>query len=99
MSKIVDALYLAWTIALNDVRDAFKNKATRTNILVLIGMVVFFYWMSNLRPFDKRVDVVVLDEGIIQPATRKTTLQDGSELDFRSANSPADLEYKMAYQD
>jgi ABC-2 type transport system permease protein len=99
MSKIGDALYFAWTIALKDVRDAFKNKATRTNILVLIGMVFFFYWMSNLRPFDKRVDVVVLDEGITNLQLEKSTLQDGSELRFRSADSPADLEYKMAYQD
>ena len=63
MKKIADALYFAWAIALKDVRDAFKNRATRTNILVLVGLVVFFYWMSNLRPFDTRVNVVVLDQG------------------------------------
>ncbi len=98
MNKIGDALYFAWAIALKDVRDAFKNRATRTNILVLIGMVFFFYWMSNLRPFDKRVEVVVLDEGVTGLELEKTTLQDGSELRFRPASSFADLEQEMAYQ-
>jgi len=98
MKKISDALYFAWAIALKDVRDAFKNRATRTNILVLIGMVVFFYWMSNLRPFDKRVNVVILDQGSSSLQLDRTTLQDGSELDFRMADSMSDLEQKMAYQ-
>ena len=98
MKKIGDAVYIAWTIAIKDVRDAFKNKATRTNILVLIGLVIFFYWMSNLRPFDRRVNVVVLDEGSSSLQLGRTTLQDGSELDFRQAESIADLEQKMAYQ-
>jgi len=99
MKKIADALYFAWAIALKDVQDAFRNRATRTNILVLVGLVVFFYWMSNLRPFDTRVNVVVLDQGSSSLQLDRTTLQDGSELDFRMADSMADLEQKMAYQD
>ena len=99
MKKISDGLYYAWTIALKDVRDSFKNKATRTNILVLIGLVFFFYWMSNLRPFDKRVDVVVFDQGTSSLQLDRTELMDGSELEFRSASSMDELEKKMAYQD
>jgi ABC-2 type transport system permease protein len=99
MSKISDMLYYAWAIAMKDVRDAFKNKATRTNILVLVGLVIFFYWMSNLRPFDKSVDIVVLDQGSSNIQLDRITLQDGSELDFRSAASVSDLDQKMAYQD
>ena len=99
MKKISDALYFAWTIALKDIRDSFKNKATRTNILVLIGLVFFFYWMSNLRPFDKRVDIVVFDQGTSSTQLDRTELVDGSELEFRTASSMDELEEKMAYQD
>jgi len=99
MTKIIDALNIGWTIALKDVRDAFKNKGTRTNILVLVGMVVFFYWMSTLRPFDKSVDVVLLDEGTSSQQFEAAKLEDGSELTFRQASSFAEFEQEMAYQD
>ena len=99
MKKIRDSLYIAWTIAAKDVQDAFKNKATRTNILVLIGLVFFFYWMSSIRPFDKRVDVVVYDQGESNFNFERTELQDGSELDFREASTFEEMEKKMEYQD
>jgi ABC-2 type transport system permease protein len=59
----MDTLYMAWTIATKDILDVMKNKNTRTNIILVIGMVVFFFWASTPRPFDKRLDVVVYDEG------------------------------------
>ena len=99
MKKINESLYIAWTIAAKDVRDAFKNKATRTNILVLIGLVFFFYWMSSIRPFDKRVNVVVFDQGESNFTFARTVLQDESELNFREASSFEEMEKKMAYQD
>jgi ABC-2 type transport system permease protein len=98
MKKIRDSMYIAWTIAVKDVRDAFKNRATRTNIFILVGLVVFFYWSSTIRPFDKRVDVVVYDEGRTSLALERTELSDGSELDFRSADSIEDMEKAMEYQ-
>jgi len=98
MKKISESLYIAWTIGLKDVRDAFMNKATRANILVLIGMVIFFYFMSTLRPFDKRVDVVVLDEGSSSLKLDRTTLEDGSEFRFQQASSFTEFEKRMAYQ-
>ena len=99
MKKISDSLYIAWTIAIKDVRDAFKNRAIRTNILVLIGLVLFFYWSSTIRPFDKRVDVVVHDQGSSSLALVRTELSDGSEVDFRIADSIQEMEKKMEYQD
>ena len=99
MKKIRDALYFAWTIALKDVRDAFMNKGTRTNILVLIGLVFFFYWMSNLRPFDKEVDVVFFNQSSVSYEFEQKLLGDGSEFSFREASSMEELEKKMAYQD
>lgn len=99
MKRIRDSLYIAWTIAAKDVRDAFKNKATRTNILVLIGLVLFFYWSSSIRPFDKRVNVVVYEQGESIVTFKRTKLQNESELDFREASSFEEMEKKMAYQD
>jgi ABC-2 type transport system permease protein len=99
MNRIKESLYIAWTIAAKDVREALTNRATRTNILVLIGLVLFFYWSSTVRPFDKRVDVVVYDQGASDPNLERTTLQDGSELEFNSADSFEEMEKKMAYQD
>jgi hypothetical protein len=92
VKKTRDSLYIAWTIAAKDVRDAFKNKATRTNILILIGLVFFFYWSSSIRPFDKRVDVVVYDQGESNFTFERTELQDGSEVDFREASSFEEME-------
>lgn len=99
MKRIRESLYIAWTIAAKDIREALTNRATRTNILVLIGLVLFFYWASTLRPFDKRVDVVVYDQVGSNLNLEKTTLQDDSELEFRSADSFEEMETKMAYQD
>ncbi len=61
-STLMESLYIAGTIASKDIVDALKNKATRTNILVMVGMVVFFSWYSNVRPWDRRIDTVVYDE-------------------------------------
>jgi ABC-2 type transport system permease protein len=99
MKKLMDTLHIAWTIAVKDVREAVTNKGIRTNMLVLIGLVLFFYWASTLRPFDKRVDVVVFDEGGSNLVLERTELSDGAELDFRFAESLQDLEKQMEYQD
>jgi ABC-2 type transport system permease protein len=99
MKRIIDGLNISWAIALKDVQDAFKNRGTRTNILVLVGLVVFFYWMSTLRPFDKELEVVVLNDGSSSQAFENTRLEDGSELEFRQAESFAEFEQKMAYRD
>jgi len=62
MKRITDSLYIAWTIAKKDIADALKNKNTLTNILLVIGMVVFFFWASTIRPWDKSIEVVVYDK-------------------------------------
>jgi ABC-2 type transport system permease protein len=99
MNKIVDGLNISWAIALKDVKDAFKNRGTRTNILVLVGMVVFFYWMSTLRPFDKTLEVVILDEGTSSQEYGNSRLGDGTEIEFRQAGSFPEFEQKMAYRE
>jgi hypothetical protein len=42
MKNLMDTLYIAWIIGSKDILDALKNKSSRANILLMIGMVVFF---------------------------------------------------------
>ena len=56
MKTLLDTLYIAWIIGTKDILDALKNKSSRSNIIIMVGMVVFFYWMGILRPFDKRCE-------------------------------------------
>ena len=55
--KLGDSLHIAVTIASKDVADALRNRNTRTNILLLVGLVAFFHWGLTVRPFDKNYDV------------------------------------------
>jgi len=98
MTNIADSLHIAWAIAWKDIVDALKNKATRINLILLVGLVVFFYWSLNIRPWDKQVNIVVYDEGHTSLAIEKTTLEDGSELVFHKATSLQEMESIMSYK-
>jgi len=98
MNTLMDTLYIAWTIATKDIQDALKNKNMRTNIILMLGMVVFFYWLGTLRPFDKNVSVVVYDEGNTSLTLDAVTLGDGAEYTFREASSLPEMEKMMANQ-
>jgi ABC-type transport system involved in multi-copper enzyme maturation permease subunit len=63
MKKLLDNLYLATAIARKDIGETLKYKASRTNILILFGMLLFFYWGSAVRPYDKDIHVAYIDEG------------------------------------
>lgn len=97
-TDIVDSLYMAWTIASKDIVDALKNKNTRTNIILLVGIVVFFYWASTPRPFDKRIDVVVYDEGNTGLTSEAAELEDGYTFAFYEASSIQEMERKMGFK-
>jgi ABC-2 type transport system permease protein len=98
MKNVLDTLNIAWVIGTKDILDALKNKSSRSNIIIIAFMVVFFYWLSELRPFDKRVSVVVYDKGESTLALQTGKLADGSEYSFRQASSLQDMEQKMANQ-
>jgi ABC-type Na+ efflux pump permease subunit len=98
MKTLLDTLYMSWIIGTKDILDALKNKSSRSNIILMIGMVMFFYWLSALRPFDKNVSVVVFDEGNTSLSFDRTTLGNGSIYDFREAASIQEMEEKMANQ-
>lgn len=95
MKKLMDTVYIAWVIGTKDILDALKNMSSRVNILIMLGMVVFLYWMSSLRPFDKSVSVVVYDEGNTSLVLETVTLKDGAKYSFREANSLQEMEQKM----
>jgi ABC-type Na+ efflux pump permease subunit len=98
MRTLTNTLYMAWIIGTKDIADALKNKNTRANIVIMIGMVVFFYWFGTLRPFDKDVSAVVYDEGHTNLALDTAKLESGATYRFRKASSLLDMETKMAHQ-
>jgi ABC-type Na+ efflux pump permease subunit len=89
---------MVWTIGSEDIVDAVRNKDTRTNIILIMGMVVFFYWASTLRPFDKRIDTVVYDEGNSGLMIGSAELTDGYTFRFYEADSIHEMERMMGYK-
>jgi ABC-2 type transport system permease protein len=102
MSAIIrnftDTLYMAWAIGSKDIVDALKNKNTRTNIVLLVFIVVFFYWSSTPRPFDKKIDVAIYDEGNSSLTDLPTQLGDGYSFRFYEASSLQEMERMMGYK-
>ena len=98
MKTFLDNLYVAWAIASKDIVDALKNKNTRTNIILIMGMVVFFWWASTLRPFDKRIDTAVYDKGSSSLTVGPTELADGYTFRFYDASSLQEMESMMGYK-
>jgi ABC-type Na+ efflux pump permease subunit len=98
MKTLMDTLYIAWIIGTKDILDALKNKSSRANIILMIGMVLFFYWLGVLRPFDKNVSVVVYDEGNTNLSLEEATRTSGATYSFRKATSLQEMETRMAYQ-
>jgi ABC-type transport system involved in multi-copper enzyme maturation permease subunit len=99
LEKLTDSLYIAWTIARKDIVEAFTNKNTRINMVILLGLIVFFYWMSTPRPFDKRINAVVYDEDNSSINIKDAKLEDGTEFIFYEASSIDDMKRKMAYKE
>lgn len=98
MNNAIHTLYLAWVIGTKDILDALKNKNARNNIIIMFGMVVFFYWLGVVRPFDKDVRVVVYKEGNTSLMNETTNLGDGAKYSFRKASSLQDMEQQMSNQ-
>lgn len=98
MKKLVDTLYTVWIIGTKDILDALKNKSSRSNIVLTIAMVAFFYFLSILRPFDKNVGVVVYDEGYTKLLLESITLKDGAEYSFRESSSLLEMKQMMGNQ-
>jgi ABC-2 type transport system permease protein len=98
MNTLLDNLYMAWAIASKDIVDALKNKNTRNNLIFIMGMVVFFWWASTPRTFDKRIDTAVYDEGNSSLVTGTAELADGYAFRFYEASSLQEMERMMGYK-
>jgi len=98
ITNLMDDFYIAWAIASKDIVDALKNKSNRNNIIMIVGMVVFFWWASTQRPFDKRIDTVVYDEGNSSLTAESAQLSDGYTFRFYAASSLQEMERMMGYK-
>jgi ABC-2 type transport system permease protein len=98
VEKFIDSLYIAWAIASKDILDVLKNWSTLINLIVIIGLVVFFYWASTVRPWDKRMEVTVYDESNNGLTDLPTELNDGYNFVFTEADSLEDLQRKVRYE-
>lgn len=98
MKNISDSLYMAWAIAQKDIAEALKNKNTRINILLVIGLVVFFYWASTIRPWDKRMEVVVYDKGTSGLFEGTIELSDNYEIRHIDVSSLEQMQKNMRFE-
>jgi ABC-2 type transport system permease protein len=98
MNNFLNYLYMAWAIGSKDIVNALKNKNTRTNIILTMGIVVFFWWASTPRPFDKRIDAAVYDEGNSSLTIGTAELADGYTFRFYDASSLQEMERMMGYK-
>jgi len=98
IEKIKDSLYIASAIASKDILDVLKNRSTLINLIVIIGLVVFFFWASTIRPWDKRLEVTVYDERNSSLTNLPTDLSDGYNFVFTEAESLEDLQKKVRYE-
>jgi len=98
MKTFMDNLYIIWTIGSKDIIDALKNRKIRTNILMMMGLVVFFYWASTVRPWDKSIEVVVYDEGATGLFEGTIELSDGFEIRHIDVSSSEQMQRNMRFE-
>jgi len=96
--NLMDNLNMVWVIAWKDIGAALKQKGTRVNFLMVIVLVVFFYVMSTLRPWDKRIDVAVYDEGGVGQFEGLVPLSDGYEMDLFEVSSFGQMQRNMRHE-
>ena len=88
-----------WAIGLKDISDALKNKGTLINILIVMGMVVFFWWGATPRPFDKKIDVAYFDEGNSSLPTLTQVIGDSYQFRFYEVDSAEEISASMGYKE
>ncbi len=88
-----------WAIGWKDISDALTNKGTLINILLVIGMVIFYWWGSTPRPFDKRIDVAYFDEGNSSLPTLTQVIGDSYQFRFYEVDSAEEIGSSMGYKE
>jgi ABC-2 type transport system permease protein len=98
MTNFLNNLYIVWAIGSKDILDALKNKKIRTNIVLMMGMVVFFYWASTVRPWDKSIEVVVFDESDSGLFEGTIELSDSFEIRHIEVSSLGQMQRNMRFE-
>ncbi|HEY43267.1 MAG TPA: ABC transporter permease [Anaerolineae bacterium] len=96
--KVTNSLNVIWSIAQKDIVDALKNKGTLINIILMMGMVVFFYWISTVRPWDKSIEVIVYDEGNSGLFEGTIELSDSYEIRHIEVSSLGQMKRNMRHE-
>jgi ABC-2 type transport system permease protein len=92
-----ETLYNIWVVGSKDIVDALKPKTTLINIVVVLALLVFFYWVLSVRPFDKGVDVVVVPESGSSTFEDDIDLGDGVLIRFFPVSSVEEMRSSMGY--
>ena len=94
-----DTLYTAGVIASKDITEALKNPRLLINIIMALGLVVFFYFMLTLRPFDKDIEVLVV--GAVGPdlPMGSQELADGYQITLYSVDSLEQMSRNLGYRE
>jgi len=75
-----------------------RNKKSRINLIMLIVLVLFFYWISTVRPWDKSIEVVVFDEGDSGLFEGTIELSDSYDIRHIEVSSIGQMKRNMRYE-
>ena len=98
LEKLKNSLYIAWAIATKDILDVLKNRYTLINLITVLGIVVFFYWASTVRPWDKLMEVTVFDQGNSNLSSHPAELSDGYSFLFSDVSSLDELRSNVRFE-
>lgn len=98
-NRWLDTLYTAGVIATKDITEALKNPRLLVNIILALGLVVFFHFMLTLRPFDKEIEVLVVGTNSPDRLTDTHELGDGYTVTLNSVDSQEQMARNLGYRD
>ncbi len=93
-----DILRVAGTIAAKDIIDAVRNKAVRINIVVILVVILFQNWYSY-RLWDRKIDVVFLNEGYSNISTGIIELAGGYSVAFEEVSTTQEMRDMMGWRE
>lgn len=96
-NRWLDTLYTAGVIAAKDISEALKDPKLLVNIILGFGMVVFFYFMLTLRPFDKDIEVLIVGGGGPALPEGSHELSDGYRITVYNVDSLEQMARNLGY--
>jgi hypothetical protein len=98
-NRWLDTLYTAGVIAAKDITEALKNPRVFVNIILALGLMVFFHFMLTLRPFDKDIEVLVVGANSPDQFEGTHELADGYKVMLDSVDSQKQMARNLGYRD